>query len=76
MVLLADEMKKIKLKPFKIKYDKRVEIWVAQDVDTGYASQGETREEARENLIDALRLVILTYQDVKESGEKYGQYNT
>jgi len=58
--------KKIRLKPFKIKYDKQVKMWVAQDVNTGYASQGETKERATENLIDALRLVILTYQDIKE----------
>ena len=56
--------KKIKLKPFKIKYDKQVKMWVAQDVNTGYASQGKTKGGAIENLIDALRLVILTYQDI------------
>ena len=62
--------KKIRLKPFKIKYDKQVKMWVAQDVNTGYASQGETREKAIENLIDALRMVILTYQDIKEPSEE------
>jgi len=58
--------KYIKLKPFKLKYDKQVKMWVAQDVNTGYASQGESKEKATENLIEALRLVILTYQDIKK----------
>jgi len=58
--------KRIKLKPFKLKYDKQVKMWVAKDVNTGYASQGETKEKAIENLIEALRLVILTYQDVSK----------
>ena len=62
--------KKIKLKPFKIKYDKQVKMWVAKDVNTGYASQGETKEKATGNLIEALRLVILTYQDIRHFKEK------
>lgn len=61
--------KYIKLQPFKLKYDEQVKMWVAKDIDTGYASQGKTKERATENLIDALRLVILTYQDVEKSGK-------
>ena len=56
-----------RLRPFRLKYDKQVAMWVALDLDTGYASQGETEKSAKENLIDALRLVILTYQDTESN---------
>jgi len=59
-------MKKTKLKPFKIFFDKQTNIWIAKDLDTGYASQGDTKEEAINNLIEALRLVILTYFDIQK----------
>jgi len=53
--------KKTTLRPFKIYFDKQADIWVARDLDTGYASQAETRERAEAALIEALRLVILTF---------------
>jgi len=61
MTKQSDPMvKQTKLRPFKIYHDKQADIWVAKDLDTGYASQGETKTKAEANLIEALRLVILT----------------
>jgi predicted RNase H-like HicB family nuclease len=68
-------MKKTKLKPFEIFYDKQAQIYVAKDPDTRIASQGYSVPKAYNNLIEALRLCILTYQDIgerKKKGEKEG----
>ena len=51
------------LPAFSVRRDKQAECWVSVDPYTGIASQGETRKKALANLIEALRLVIKTYQD-------------
>ena len=51
------------LPAFSVRLDKQAECWVSVDPYTGIASQGETRKKALANLIEALRLVVKTYQD-------------
>lgn len=40
----------------KIVLEREGDLWVAEDVETGIASQGETREAALENLDEAVEL--------------------
>ena len=54
------------MKSFKIKYDRQTKTYAAIDPETGYASQGKTKIQAKANLIEALRLVILTYQEIRK----------
>lgn len=49
------------LPAFSVRFDKKAHCWEAVDRYTGVASQGQTRRSSQANLIEALRLVVKTY---------------
>ena len=49
------------LKAFRIFREGKT--WVAHDPETTISSMGNTRKSAYDNLVEALRVVVLTYQD-------------